>query len=350
MCVPDEDPPGLHRGKDGWLFLTGGSNGVTALFDRRGDCGDAVIAAWGRLVERRMRKASRLGARFLQIVVPDKLTVYPDKLERPLVDPAQSPATRLAACVGRGSAARAYVDLIEPLRAAGRTRDVYWRTDTHWTFEGCLAAYEVLCAAVSAERAAHLPDSPYDEALIAMDLGSKFDPPITERYRAYRPLKFSTRVFANALVNLKETTGRDNEFRLHRGSHVIFRNERPDVDRRKLVIFGDSFFEYRPYSMTGLLAETFREVHFIWSNSIDWGYVRKHRPDLLFQEVAERFLRLVPKDQLDLETFVADRLARLAANEPFPIESEGRRPRSLSRVLRRRLSRLLTVSFSSTRR
>lgn len=75
------------------------------------------------------------------------------------------------------------------------------------------------------------------------------------------------------------------------------------------MLFGDSFSECREHLLTGMLAETFREVHFIWNPNIDYEYVNFIQPDVVITELAERFMTRVPADKLDIQSFAAERLA-----------------------------------------
>ena len=78
------------------------------------------------------------------------------------------------------------------------------------------------------------------------------------------------RVYASPLVEAYEAAGRAVD--LHVGAHVRYRNETPEADPRTVVLFGDSYAHFAPIMLSGLIAETFREVHFVWSSSIDWSF------------------------------------------------------------------------------
>ncbi|MDB5448376.1 MAG: hypothetical protein JWQ97_3693, partial [Phenylobacterium sp.] len=84
----------------------------------------------------------------------------------------------------------------------------------------------------------------------------------------------------------------------------------------RLMLFGDSFSEYRTHLLTGLLAETFAETAFIWSSAIDWGLVQKFKPNVLLTELAERFMEQVPNDDLDLNAFASHRLEQYRKSRP----------------------------------
>jgi len=49
-----------------------------------------------------------------------------------------------------------------------------------------------------------------------------------------------------------------------------------------------------------MLAETASEVEFIWSSKLDWNYINRARPDVVLYEIVERFMTVVPKDNLSL--------------------------------------------------
>ena len=127
-------------------------------------------------------------------------------------------------------------------------------------------------------------------------------------------LKTAIRINVNDLVRYKEEQNAENQVGLHIGSAVVFRNDSPTADPRRLVLFGDSFSEYRPHMLTGLLAETFAEVHFVWSSQVDWGYVERVAPHILITELAERFMTYVPNDEgFDLQAYVSEKLAAATA-------------------------------------
>jgi hypothetical protein len=73
-----------------------------------------------------------------------------------------------------------------------------------------------------------------------------------------------------------------------------------------------------------LVAQTFREVHFFWSNSIDYDYITETKPDIVLSELAERFVKRVPDDKRDLRPFAVTRHAAFTAKrDARQGESEG---------------------------
>ncbi len=136
-----------HAGKDGWLFLTGGTNEVADQY-RRIPAMDRVLRLWRRRIRQRIRRCEGLGTRYLHLVVPEKLSVYEDRFDGLTLDPRLAPAHRLGALMrwswkGR----RAWIDLLGPMRARRDGPDLHYRTDTHWNIRGCLLAYRLVCRA-----------------------------------------------------------------------------------------------------------------------------------------------------------------------------------------------------------
>ncbi|MDN3589676.1 alginate O-acetyltransferase AlgX-related protein [Methylobacterium adhaesivum] len=291
----------VHVGREGWLFLIGGSNGVLAQY-RATPARWWRLRAWTKLIEARAARARGLGIRYVHTLVPEKLSVYDDRTDGLGFDARRSPARWLARRLIDNPA---YVDLLGPMRAA---RDgpvpLYYRTDTHWNYDGCLFAYRTLLRACGAVPPADLFARPRFETTRVRDLGDKLPAAPTETASHGIIDRDAHRHYASPLVEAYEAAGRAPD--LHVGAHVVYRNDTPGADPRTVVLFGDSYAHFAPIMLTGLLAETFREVHFVWSSSLDWTYIEAVRPDLLLFEMAERFLTRVPDDRFDIRAFQKD--------------------------------------------
>jgi hypothetical protein len=285
----------VHVGRDGWLFLVAGSNRVMDRY--RGSLAQWwLLRGWARLIEARTARAERLGIRYLQVVVPEKLSVYDQKTDGLPYEPANASTRRLARRLGRHPG---YLDLLAPLRAA---RDgpapLYLRTDTHWTIDGCLLAYREIMKALGAQPPADIAARPRTDLESVMDLADKLPGRPAETIARMAIQRDAVRVETGAFLAAYEAAGRANE--VHTGAHCIYRNDNPAADPRRLVLFGDSCAHFAPFLLTGLIAESFREVHFVWSSSLDWAYIEAVKPDILLFELAERFLARLPVDDYDV--------------------------------------------------
>ncbi|SDA30740.1 SGNH hydrolase-like domain-containing protein, acetyltransferase AlgX [Methylobacterium sp. UNC378MF] len=298
---------GVAVGHDGWLYWVGRASEVEAFY---GDTATSrrILKRWTRLIRRRALRLDGLGIRHVHAIVPDKLAIYPDLLGRPFPGLDDPPGTRLARLVA-GDSQAAMVDLQTPLQTARADEPVYLRTDTHWTYRGYLTAYRALCEALDAPVAAHVFAGTSVNERFTFDLGEKLVPPVDEDYVAYDFPRRAARIDANALVAVRESGRAVRPRGLFVGSRVVLEN-RDAPDPRRVVLFGDSYIYSPGARLTAMLAETFGEVHAIWSANIDWAYVEDVRPDIVIFEIAERFLRQVPTDRIRIDNFAAARARR----------------------------------------
>ncbi|HMO29447.1 hypothetical protein [Enterovirga sp.] len=297
----------VHVGEEGWLFLTGGANPPIRMY-RRGIGRSLLLRRWAWLLAMRARRCRRRGIRYLHLPVPEKLSVYADKAPALAIDPSLGSGQQLCRLIGNEQLC---LDAVEPLVAARAGGETFLRTDSHWSSEGCRVAHDTICRTLGAPIRWQLEDRHcvVVEDFVG-DLGVKLTPAPAELLRRRTVTRDAVRIAANELVQRYEQAGKAAD--LHRGARVVYRNEAADADPRRLLLFGDSFSAFDHHGLSAMLAETFREVHFIWSSAIDWGYVDRVHPDLVLTELAERFMIWVPSDlDYDNEAFAGDRLREL---------------------------------------
>ena len=129
-------------------------------------------------------------------------------------------------------------------------------------------AYLALCEAMKAVPFDDLWDRPVHYTPLTLDLGSRLTPKIQEQWGGAQILKDSKMIYKNQLAHFLELLRPDLTAAMFRGVVVQFANSRANCDKRRVLIFGDSFSEYRTHLLTGLLAETFQNVMFVWSAAI----------------------------------------------------------------------------------
>lgn len=302
--------PLVHVGTDGWLFLQGGSNFVASLYQRDGgQLPDSQLASWRDAIAHRARRFSRLGIDWLFVVVPEKLTVYEHRTASPLVDADLAPSVRLYEQLADIGLQRHMLDLVAPMRLRRDDRDLYWRTDSHWSPEGCFLAYKLICERLGVEADAGLLSRPYEERSSIMDLGGRLDPMPWEAVRSYSYLRGARRTAVNRVTRYLE----DPQYKelIHVGARARFENPQAPNPQRAMLI-GDSYALPSATRLTGMMAETFRSLEFVWSNSVDWQAIRWRRPDIVICEIAERFLMLQPRDGMSwkLQEWLQARRAR----------------------------------------
>ncbi len=296
----------VHVGKDGWLFLVKGSNSVINMYQKRSSFTPELAQEWITLLQQRQKKLKDRNIPYLFLPAPEKLTVLHQHYEGKISNIHGSPIHTLVN--HHHKEVPCLVNVLPVFANQAQNPMPYWKTDTHWSFWGCFAAYQQLCARMGIASRPELLKAPFDEGEVLFDLGAKLETPIREKARFYKLIQSAKRVYANPMVRFKENNQLVNEASLHVGSHVVYKNDSDHVAQKKVILFGDSFSEYRPHLMTGMLAETVSELHFIWNSKIDYEYIDLIKPDIVISELAERFMVAVPKDDLCIQTFSNSRL------------------------------------------
>lgn len=305
----------VHVGEDGWLFLKGGSNQVIRYYTEPDFFSDDFLKGWLERLRERTKFFSRNNIGYVHIVAPEKISVYERHFGYALPFSEHAPLRRLAQAVAAQPDPLPFIDLIPLLTPSAGQHDTYFKTDTHWNLRGARKAFEAVCSHLG-----YAIDDDFGKRELAgwpviFDLGGKLSPPVYENH-VWIPFNPNVvRGFANKIVLLQEAaekTGAPSP--LHHGSHAVFTNDRARYDEI-VVIFGDSYSDFRPGTFTALFTEHFRETHFIWSNNIDFQYCTDVKATIVISEVAERFMREVPEDRLDVERYTKERLLRFEAEQ-----------------------------------
>lgn len=294
---------GVLHGKDGWLFLFEGSNMVSELFFDPIQTLGETIAEWQQLLLGRRERIEALGAKYFHFWAPDKFSVYPEYLPDQLKLCPDTPAQVIQQMNAPAELSEILIDMLPAFHAAKAGDLLYWKTDTHWTYEGALVAYHVLCNILNTPPILDLMERPRNIAERVLDLGGKISPKKTELCHFVDVLSKSKISYKNELVRFIELLAPQFQGDFHLGTSVGFKNLASDCDPRKVLIFGDSYCEYRPTSLSALLGETFEQVQFVWSARVDYRLIEQQRPDVVLTINAERFMRKLPPDDLDISRY-----------------------------------------------
>jgi len=275
-------------GRDGFFFIRGGTNASLDHHLGRGDLPTDWSAAWRALVAERRDSAFQAGVRLSQLVVPDKLAVYEDRLPTRLDPVGPRPVRRL---LDDGIPLHYPLDALQAGRAGGET---YLRTDSHLSMRGNAILHDAVCRDLGfASPPDPLRDVRFELRLASGDLGSRYRPRVVEAM--HRARRSPARLVAGNRAETRAANG-------HVGTYCTWEN--PDAPmRERVVVFGDSFAygdaEYQ--GLAWLMAQCFAGVHFVW---IPFGWdsavVEEFDADLVVCEMAERFLVRVPKAEVSL--------------------------------------------------
>ncbi len=310
--VGTEFTPGRDRGQtgpyalegtDGWGFLVEDGNGNLDQL-----LGDLTLTStdvhrYLALISKRQRRLADIGIPYLFAVAPSKESIHPEYL--PDCSPGLGPPVLGTQLIDAArNAGLPVVDLHEPLReraAAGER--LYYKRDTHWTYE--TGAWSAATRLLEAVRDAGVPapridaseivwaDDPSERDLLDK-LRVRFDDgrlyPIDEEHPPERERsKIPNRV---AYRLLSVPTPPPIEASSSRSAGVLVSERRPDAPRA--LVFRDSFgTQLLPY-----VSLAFSWSAWLWSASVDLRLVESLSPDVVIQVIAERFLAVVPNDDV----------------------------------------------------
>jgi hypothetical protein len=275
-------------GEQGMLFLRGGTNENLSQFLGEAELEPGWLEGWQTLLERRRTDAAAMGASFVGLVVPDKLAVYREAYPEPLIPVGPRPVERLV------DAGVPVLYPLDQLRDARDLDDVYLRVDTHVSLWGNLVLYGAVLSALGEQPEPLLDRVEVVQQVRPGDLGARFCPTLVEIVKAVPSLGAAT-LREDNWPEISAVGG-------HIGTTRVFVNPTAS-DGRTLVMFGDSFgFGDAAYQgISWFLAQTFREVHFVWAPfGWDPGYAAEAAADVVVCQTAERFLRRVPLPAIDV--------------------------------------------------
>lgn len=292
--VPVQFPFGLVSaegdailGRDGYLFLIGGTNNLRALYaspetDEQRITLETLAQRWRALFLKRKAYCDRAGIRYVQCIIPEKLTVLRDLLDgppmrTPLLDEVERAVQDLDYCV----------NVSGPFLQASDRRVLWSRNDTHlspfgaWSVMGMLLSRlgldeSALSRVTFAKTAFYRGD--LSRRVIGVGLWEAQMDPIVEPVVA--PAQ------APALVESVEPPGRG-----HIGTRRVWKRDDAPFDLR-VVAFANSFFDTGETAsrISWWASRLFREFHFIWGPDFDFAYVDRIRPDVVIGQTIERFL------------------------------------------------------------
>ncbi len=275
----------LIVGKDGWLFF-GDEDAVAqyrgvARFERE------ELLRWGRVLEERRRWLAERGVSYLLVLVPNKHRMYAQHMPDSL--PRAGERSQLDDLVDYllSESDVPFLDLRQTLEDAARHARVYHKTDTHWNDLGAYAGYRTILRKLAEQLPAFVGHEPV----------------------AVRPLEHTTPGLGLArIVGLSEAFPERSFDLLVAEPHAEVPRKRraawEDRVRRQLpfalgtgderlpkaVMFRDSFAN----ALVPYLSESFSRIVYVWERDVNRQVVEAERPDVVIQEIAERFLARPP--------------------------------------------------------
>jgi hypothetical protein len=263
-------------GQDKWLFYAGEES--IELYRNQRPLSSLQLSEAREALALRVRGTAELNARYLFVVVPDKHTIYPEKM--PSFMPRRDQPSQLDQVLAVAEAARLpMLDLRPALRRGKADGLVYLKDDTHWTDWGAYLGYRAIVAALPGnlpvldlQPSQFSVPSEFAGGLAGMANLPWVEPMVTSSTAADRCAIATTSLgqVAEGVSVIRSTCAKATG---------------------KAVYIGDSFTE----RMIRYLSQSFGEVvYVIRSGFSPWRdirpYVEKEAPDVVIEELVERHL------------------------------------------------------------
>jgi alginate O-acetyltransferase complex protein AlgJ len=264
-------------GRDGWLFY---SKDEQYLADRALDpFSESDLDQWQELLEKREKWFGDRGIAFLVVIPPDKQTIYSEYMPEEFAHPPRP--SRLDQLIERLKERHSpvrIVDLRPALLEAKKSRQIYFKTDSHWNDDGIYPAYVALLRAVGEmlPKFKLVPQPPgnfvvriarhWGDLVRQLDLDKEYREETREWVR--RDLLNDADAFAK-LPGIAFTDG--------------------DPNGPRLLTYNDSFTA----PMIQFLAPNFSHGTYAWNawtETLDPAPVKDARPDIVICEFVERKL------------------------------------------------------------
>lgn len=276
-------------GRDGWLFYAGEQ--MLEHWTHQLVWAEQDLRDWRRLLELRRDWLRSHGIQYLFIVPPDKQTVYPEYLP-PWMEPRSKPSKlqQLAEYLKNQSDVE-FIDLSQPLIDAKKIRVNYLQTDTHWNAFGSFVGYRTLVQSLSRQLPGlePLPLDAYEwkpTPYPAGDLAKLAGNDTCQENAGFTPLPRQPLSPLTVIYDSISLPQQDSNESTPCYTHICHTHN--DKASGKALIFRDSFAE----SWYPLLGLHFREVIYVWSYNWDWSLIEREKPDVVIDEMLERFLNI----------------------------------------------------------
>jgi len=273
-------------GKEGWLYLSDSDDYNTMrhspLF------APCEIHELGRALEARRRWLAKRNIKYVVIVAPSKCTIYPE-----YIDASQAPVNKESRCDQLYSELKNHtqirtIDLRPTLLSVKKNapwKPIYFKTDTHWNFEGGFFATEKIIDSLR-DWFPNLGTIPFSETKLSEttlengDLAGMLglEGILTENQPVVVPHgKFSWHMSKDMPTDFNDPA-------------LTYKPFATESDNKKLpraIAFRDSFFQIARF----FVSEHFSRVAYYWEfKPFPTDVIEREKPDIVIQEIVERFL------------------------------------------------------------
>lgn len=278
-------------GKGNWLFLA--KSGTISDYLGQNPLTAEELEIWKINLEQRQKWLSERGIRYLFVIAPNKLSIYPEMLPDHVGKfKGKTRMDQLVEYLSKNSTFK-ILDLRDALRQAKKTALVYQETDTHWTDRGGFIAYSEIIKRLAQwfSDIQHMKINNFsivDQKLqgdlaVMLGLGEK----LAEQCETFKFVKPQEAFYINFDINVQHPQLKKipNNWLATENKNGLY----------SLLFLHDSFGQHG--KLQEYLSENFSRCVFI-PITLDFSFLKsiseQEKPDIVIEEIAERKLRDIP--------------------------------------------------------
>lgn len=272
-------------GREGWMFYSGCQ--MVEHCRREMAWTPQELEHWRQLIEMRRDWLQERGIKYLFVLAPDKHSVYPEYLPEWLQPGSKPSKVEQLVDYMKAHSTVEMLDLRPSLIQAKQSRVDYLTTDTHWNLFGGFVAYRAMLEALGGQLPglAPLPPDVYEWKLVSHPGGDLAT--LMGNKEAY-PEKQAVQPAALRPLPQFEVLYDSARFPHPGAAEFAPRYTFNDKASGKAIFFRDSFAN----SWFAYLGQHFKEVIYIWHYEWDRSLIEREKPDVVIDEMVERFFNL----------------------------------------------------------
>lgn len=266
-------------GNDGWMYLMGDSAiaGYQQMPLDRIETANNIASDLGAF----NRELALRGIKLMVVIAPDKGSIYPQYLPKEMASQAGKTYTDVF-IEGLLENQVHFVDLRPPFLEASSEDQLYYKTDTHWNFNGDYLAYRTVVDEISHEYP-NVEATPFSELRLISDGFMNRDIPALLRVNGFQEETL-------LLVPKKNKAIKYEDVPLGSMRTLSF-SSHANKDLPRILIYHDSFFAHVVPLMQQNFSQTVSifypaEILSVWNA----GWVEQVEPDIVILEFTERLL------------------------------------------------------------
>ena len=276
-------PSKVIIGKKGWLFYA--AEGALDNFKRTQLFSGNELKMILHTVENRKESLKRQGVAYYLVFTPEKQTIYPELMPDSIVPVNR--ISKLDQVIGylREHSSVKIIDARDALFTEKNKHILFRRIDTHWNQYGAfISSVGILRAIVSDFPVIRTSIPSEDDFIIESEVSFRGD--LTDMLFMENNI-FSDRVPRMIPKDARQMQElRDIDYQEPLGIEKLVIREVPDSQLPRLVMFRDSFAS----ALVPFLSTCFSRSVYVWSFYHDLGLIAREKPNIVINEVNERYL------------------------------------------------------------